>query len=99
MRNGVQEEGPACSRMQGHVKYLETLWFTLVGEQAVRQGQQEVRVERSAGTTPWKGLCSAQELGLSEEGEEEQLEGFRKWLEVPSYMEGGEEQTGCTETC
>lgn len=62
MRNGVQEEEPACSRMQERVKYLETPWFTLVGEQAVRQ-------ERSAGTTPWKGLCSAQERGLSKEGE------------------------------
>ena len=39
----------------------------------------------------WKGLCSAQERGLSEEGE--WLEGFRKWLEVTSCMEGGEEQT------
>lgn len=70
--------------MQERVKYLETPWFTLVGEQAVRQ-------ERSAGTTPWKGLCSAQERGLSKEGE--WLEGFRKWLEVTSCMEGGEEQT------
>ena len=64
---------------------------------STRRGSFSVR-RSEENATPWKGLCSAQELGLSEEGEGERLEGFRKWLEVTSYMEGGEEQTGCTET-